>query len=65
MTKQEICALVALAASSNPSMQNKDPQPIVAAWSVMLADLDPLVAKVAVSTVSCLRSRRPDDLRTR
>ena len=51
MTKQEICALVALAASSNPNMQNKDPQPIVAAWSIMLADLDPLVAKVAVLKV--------------
>ena len=51
MTKQEICALVALAASSNPNMQNKDPQPIVAAWSIMLADLDPVVAKVAVIKV--------------
>ena len=33
MSKQEICALVALAASSNPTMQAKDPAPIVAAWS--------------------------------
>jgi hypothetical protein len=32
-------------------MQNKDPQPIVAAWSIMLADLDPLVAKAAVIKV--------------
>jgi hypothetical protein len=32
-------------------MQNKDPQPIVAAWSIMLADLDPVVAKVAVIKV--------------
>jgi hypothetical protein len=51
MTKQEICALVALAASSNPTMQSKDPAPIVAAWSIMLADLDPVVAKAAVIKV--------------
>ena len=48
MTKQDVCALVALAASSNPTMQSKDPAPIVAAWSLMLADLDPVVAKAAV-----------------
>ncbi len=51
MTKQEICALVALAASSNPTMQTKDPTPIVAAWSIMLAELDPVVAKAAVIKV--------------
>ena len=51
MTKQDICALVALAASSNPTMQSKDPAPIVAAWSLMLADLDPGVAKAAVIKV--------------
>ena len=51
MTKQDICALVALAASSNPTMQSKDPAPIVAAWSLMLADLDPVVAKAAVIKV--------------
>ena len=51
MTKQEICALVALAASSNPIMQAKDPTPIVAAWSLMLSDLDPVIAKAAVIKV--------------
>ena len=51
MTKQDICALVALAASSNPTMQSTDPAPIVAAWSLMLADLDPVVAKAAVIKV--------------
>ena len=51
MTKQEICALVALAASSNPIMQAKDPAPIVAAWSLMLSDLDPVIAKAAVIKV--------------
>ena len=51
MTKQEVCALVALAASSNPNMQNKDPAPIVAAWSLMLSGLDPVVAKAAVIKV--------------
>ena len=51
MTKQEICALVALAASSNPIMQNRDPAPIVAAWSLMLSDIDPMIAKAAVIKV--------------
>ncbi|MHC1762232.1 MAG: hypothetical protein AB9917_22495 [Negativicutes bacterium] len=51
MSKQEICALVALAASSNPTMQNRDPAPIVAAWSLMLCDLDPVIAKAAVIKV--------------
>ena len=51
MTRQEICALVALAASSNPIMQAKDPAPIVAAWSLMLSDLDPVIAKAAVIKV--------------
>ena len=51
MTRQEICALVALAASSNPIMQAKDPAPIVAAWALMLSDLDPVIAKAAVIKV--------------
>jgi len=51
MNKQEIFALVALAASSNPIMQNKDPAPIVAAWSLMLADIEPVIAKAAVIKV--------------
>ena len=51
MTKHEICALVALASCSNPTMQSKDPAPIVAAWTIMLADLDPVVAKAAVIKV--------------
>ena len=40
MSRAEICALVALAGSSNPAMQAKDPRPIVEAWSLMLGDLD-------------------------
>ena len=51
MTKHDICALVALASCSNPSMQSKDPAPIVAAWTIMLADLDPIIAKAAVIKV--------------
>ena len=51
MSRQEILALVALASSSYPSMQSRDPRPIVAAWSVMLADLDATVAKAAIIKV--------------
>ena len=51
MNRQEILALVALASSSYPTMQSRDPRPIVAAWSVMLADLDAAVAKAAIIKV--------------
>ena len=51
MTRQEIIALAALASSSYPAMQGRDPEPIVDAWSVMLADLDPLIAKAAIIKV--------------
>ena len=51
MSRAEICALVALAGSSNPAMQAKDPRPIVEAWSLMLGDLDPVLAKAAIIKV--------------
>ena len=51
MTRQETIALVALASSSYPSMQARDPRPIVEAWSLMLAELDPLLAKAAIIKV--------------
>jgi FtsZ-binding cell division protein ZapB len=51
MTRQETLALVALASSSYPSMQARDPRPIVEAWAMMLADLDAVVAKAAVIKV--------------
>ena len=51
MTRQETIALVALASSSYPSMQARDPRPIVEAWSLMLADLDPQLAKAAIVKV--------------
>jgi hypothetical protein len=51
MTRQETIALVALASSSYPSMQARDPKPIVEAWSLMLADIDPLLAKAAIIKV--------------
>ena len=51
MSRAEICALVALAGSSNPSMQAKDPRPIVEAWSLMLGDLDPVLDKAAIIKV--------------
>ena len=44
-------ALVALASSSYPSIQGKDPRPIVEAWAMMLADLDAVVAKAAIIKV--------------
>jgi len=51
MSRKEIFALVALASSSYPSMQCKDPKPIVDAWSLMLLDLDPLLAQAAIIKV--------------
>ena len=51
MTRTEILALVALASSSYPSMQTRDPRPIVQAWSVMLADMDAVLAKTAIIKV--------------
>ena len=51
MTRKEIFALVALASSSYPSMQCKDPKPIVDAWSLMLIDLDPFLAQAAIIKV--------------
>ena len=48
MTRQEIYALVALASSSYPSMQAREPRPIVEAWTLMLADIEPVVAKAAI-----------------
>ena len=51
MTRREAMALVALASSSYPSIQGKDPRPIVEAWAMMLADLDAVVAKAAIIKV--------------
>ena len=51
MSRQEILALVALASSSYPAMQSRDPRPIVAAWTVMLAGLDAAVVKAAIIKV--------------
>ena len=51
MSRQEILALVALASSSYPSMQSRDPRPIVAAWTVMLAALDATLVKAAIIKV--------------
>ena len=51
MNRQEVCALVALASSSYPSMQTRDPRPIVEAWALMLSDLDAVVAKAAIIKV--------------
>ena len=53
LTPQEIkmLALVVLASSSYPSMQNKDPQPIVTAWSMMLADIPLEILQAAVVKV--------------
>ena len=56
MSRQEVCALVALASSSYPSMQTRDPRPIVEAWALMLSDLDAVVAKAAIIKV-CRESK--------
>ena len=47
----KMLALVVLASSSYPSMQNKDPQPIVSAWSLMLADIPLEILQAAVLKV--------------
>lgn len=51
MTRPEICALAALASSNYPSMQSRDPRPVIEAWTLILADLDPVLAKVAIIKV--------------
>ena len=53
LTPQEVkmLALVVLASSSYPSMQSKDPQPIVTAWSLMLADIPLEILQAAVLKV--------------
>ena len=53
LTPQEVkmLALVVLASSSYPSMQSKDPQPIVSAWSLMLADIPLEILQAAVLKV--------------
>lgn len=51
MTRQETYALVAMASSSYPAMQTRDPKPIVEAWTMMLSDLDAVVAKAAIIKV--------------
>ena len=51
MTRQETLALVALASSSYPSMQNRDPRPIVEAWALMLSDIEAGLAKAAIIKV--------------
>ena len=51
MTRHEIFALVALASGSYPSMQARDPKPVVEAWAMMLADLDAVVVKAAIIKV--------------
>ena len=56
MNRKDVMALVALASSAYPAMQDRDPRPIVAAWSLMLGDIDPVIGKAAVIKV-CRESR--------
>lgn len=56
MSRAEIIALVALATAAYPAYQGKDPEPIVSAWSLMLADLPFPLARAAVVKV-CRSSR--------
>jgi len=51
MSRAEIIGLVALASGSFPSIQSRDPLPVVAAWSLLLADLPFELAKAAVIMV--------------
>lgn len=51
MTRKEIIALVALASSSYPSIQAKNPESIVASWEMMLEDIPFEIAKPAVIKV--------------
>ena len=56
MTKSEIVSLVTLASAAYPSAQDKDPDPIVKAWMLMLSDISFPIAKAAVVRV-CRSSR--------
>jgi hypothetical protein len=56
MTKSEVVSLVALASAAYPSAQDKDPDPIVKAWMLMLSDMSYPIAKAAVVRV-CRSSR--------
>lgn len=51
MNKREVIVLVAMASSSYPSMQNRDPESIVNAWQFMLSDIEFELAKAAVIKV--------------
>ena len=51
MTRKEIIALVTMATAAYPAAQAKDPEPIVAAWTMMLADIPFEVAKAALVRV--------------
>ena len=56
MKRNEIISLVTIAIASCPSAQEKDPEPIVNAWSLLLGDIPYEVAKAAVMKV-CRSSR--------
>ena len=49
--EEKMLALVVLAGSSYPSMQNKDPFPIVRSWVLMLSDIPFEILKAAVVRV--------------
>lgn len=56
MKRTEIVSLVTIAIASCPSAQEKDPEPIVNAWSLLLGDMPYEIAKAAVMKV-CRSSR--------
>ena len=51
MNETEVVSLVTLAIASYPSAQDKDPEPIVKAWQLMLADIPYGIAKAALVRV--------------
>ena len=56
MKRTEIISLVTIAIASCPSAQEKDPEPIANAWSLLLGDMPYEIAKAAVIKV-CRSSR--------
>ena len=51
MKRSEVVALVTLATAAYPAAQSRDPEPLVNAWNLLLADLPFALAKAALLKV--------------
>lgn len=51
IAEQRMLVLVCLAASSYPSMQTKDPEPIAKSWALMMRDIPVEILKAAIVKV--------------